>query len=245
MSAAGSIRPTANLEAIRHIGVPAARIEKMANGMPVDARSFAMTRAEMGIADDAVVFALVARGIQRKGWRVAVNALKRLQAAHPDRSVHLLLVGEGELTDQVRKLADGLPNIHFLGYQTTIHGIYRLADVALAPTRFAGESYPLCLIQAMQTGAAVIASDVGEIAAMIRQNGRDAGLLVEAVRDTAQFEDNVLQAMERMLDNKLRNRLREGAAAIGETYAIEEVARRYAALYAQMVAEAAAHAKAA
>lgn len=234
-----------NLEAIRHIGVPAARIEKMANGMPVDARSFAMTRAEMGIADDAVVFALVARGIQRKGWRVAVNALKRLQAAHPDRSVHLLLVGEGELTDQVRKLADGLPNIHFLGYQTTIHGIYRLADVALAPTRFAGESYPLCLIQAMQTGAAVIASDVGEIAAMIRQNGRDAGLLVEAVRDTAQFEDNVLQAMERMLDNKLRNRLREGAAAIGETYAIEEVARRYAALYAQMVAEAAAHAKAA
>ena len=124
-------------------------------------------------------------------------------------------------------------------------GIYRLADVALAPTRFAGESYPLCLIQAMQTGAAVIASDVGEIAAMIRQNGRDAGLLVEAVRDTAQFEDNVLQAMERMLDNKLRNRLREGAAAIGETYAIEEVARRYAALYAQMVAEAAAHAKAA
>lgn len=226
-----------NLAAITRAGVPPGLIGKMANGMPVDPRSFPESRADMGISDEALVFAFVARGIRRKGWRVAVGAFERLQAAHPDREMHLLMVGEGELTDLMAERAAANPSIRLLGYRTEIHGLYRLADVALAPTRFAGESYPLCLIQAMQSGAAIIASDTGEIAAMLSQSGDTAGLLVPVVRDTAAFEDGVLAAMERVLDPGLLRRLRAGAARIGAGYAIELVAARYLDLYRRVGAD--------
>ncbi|RZK38154.1 MAG: hypothetical protein EOO61_08205, partial [Hymenobacter sp.] len=50
-----------------------------------------VTRAELGIADDAFLFILVARGIREKGWQEAVEALGTVRQQHPKAA--LLLVG--------------------------------------------------------------------------------------------------------------------------------------------------------
>ena len=54
----------------------------------------------------------------------------------------------------------GDPDITFLGYQPRIHGLYRLSDVAIVPTRFEGESGRLAELEvrSRMTGRWMMAS---------------------------------------------------------------------------------------
>jgi glycosyltransferase involved in cell wall biosynthesis/SAM-dependent methyltransferase len=220
-----------NLEAFAEITVPQEKFCKLRNAMPVDPRPYGRTRAEMNIPEEAVVFTLVARGVAGKGWPEAIKAFQALRARRPDVAMAFLAVGEGPLTTAAREIAGTDPDIHFLGFDNAIHGIYRLSDVAVVPTRFPGESYPLCLIQAMQVGIPAIATDTGEIVNMMRRDGHEAGLTIPYLQDDEAFVAAVVEAMDQMLDPELRARLAKGAAALGAVYAIDRLAGDYLALY--------------
>jgi glycosyltransferase involved in cell wall biosynthesis len=212
------------------------RFTKMANAMPIDPLPFPQTRQEMGISEEAVVFTLVARGIKRKGWRAAIAAFCKIRKQNPRQPMHLCLVGEGDEPAAHRKAYGNDPDISFLGYQARIHGLYRLSDVAIVPTRFAGESYPLCIIQALQVGTPMIASDVGEISNMIEdQAGVCGGIIVEAVRNTSQFIDAFAEAMERILNDRLRQTLADAAQELGRKYDMGPLVDIYNNLYTQII----------
>lgn len=224
-----------NIEPFRGLAVPEQRFSKIGNGMPDDPRDFPMMRAELGIAPDAVVFTLVARGIRRKGWRAAVQAFLRLRAMHPGRSMHLLLCGEGEETERQKATCGDDPDITFLGYQSRINGLYRLSDCAVVPSRFAGESFPLCVIQAMQAGTPVIATRVGEIPAMLGEAEQAAGVLIDAERDTERFIGRLTSAMAELLDPDRRRLLSERATARARLFAIDACADEYVGLYERLL----------
>ena len=225
-----------NLEPLRAAGVEPKAICKFRNAMPLDSRPFPLDRAALGIEQDAVVFALVGRAIPDKGWVESVAAFRALAEAVPDQDMALLMIGDGPTTQAARLRAEGEPRIHFLGYQTCISGAYRLADVALVPTRFAGESYPLCLIQAMQVGCPAITTDVGEIASMMRGAEGEAGLVLPPLVDDAAFVQALTGAMRAMLDPALRAGFAAGAARIGAGFSLDALAADYAALYADVAA---------
>ena len=219
--------------------LPSSIFTKMTNAMPIDPIPFPQTREEMSIGEDAVVFTLVARGIKRKGWRAAIEAFTSLCARRPDRKMHLLMVGTGEEPDRHRRTYGNDPNISFLGYQSRIHGLYRMSDVAVVPTRFVGESYPLCIIQALQVGTPVIGTNVGEIRRMLEtSDGLRGGLVVEAVRDTNRFVAAFSQAMEAMLDDTLRGEFAKDAGIIGRNYDMDPLVQVYSDLYAQLIERA-------
>ena len=221
-----------NLLPLKNLGIPPNRFTKLPNAMPIDPEPFPKTRSEMGIAKDAIVFTLVARGIKRKGWRAAIQAFIKLRDRHPNQPMHLCLVGEGEEPDRHRKKYGNDPDLSFLGYQSHINGLYRMTDVAVVPTRFSGESYPLCIIQALQVGTPVIGSDVGEIRRMlVRADGIAGGLVIEAARDTEAFIGNLAKAMEKMLDRKLRQRFAQGAEELGRDYDMERLVETYGDIY--------------
>jgi glycosyltransferase involved in cell wall biosynthesis len=224
-----------NLESFRRVGVDEAGVRKFRNAMPVDDQPFPKSRAELGIPEAAVVFSLVARGEKGKGWPQAVRAFQQLEQRHPDRDMALLMVGAGEETEAGREAAGDNPRIRFLGLQQRIHGLYRISDVALAPTRFKGESFPLCLIQAMQVGTPVIATDIGEIRAMIEVGDHAAGLILPRLEDDDAFVAGIVAAMERMLDPALRSSLAEGARALGSAYSMDALAEDYIELYSEVV----------
>ncbi|MEW6635659.1 MAG: glycosyltransferase family 4 protein, partial [Actinomycetota bacterium] len=226
-----------NLEPFRPVPLSKKAFTKLGNAMPEDPRPFPKTREELGIAGDAVVYTLVARGIQRKGWRASIAAFRALRESHPERKMHLLLCGTGEETDRYLALHGEDPDITFLGYQSRIHGLYRMSDVALVPTRFAGESYPLCMIQALQTGTPLIATRVGEIPGMMEGHDGPAGILIDYQRDTERFTRSLQEAMAAMLDGSTRQRYARAAREKGKTYSIEEVAREYTALYDRLLRE--------
>ncbi len=226
-----------NLEPLRELPLSDKIFTKLSNARPVDPRPFPKTRQELGIAEDAVVFTLVARGIKRKGWRAAIAAFQRLRETHPEREMHLLLCGEGEEADRQFALHGDNPDITFLGYQSRIHGLYRLSDVAIVPTRFAGESFPFCIIEALQTGTPVVATRIGEIGSMIDGLDGAAGILIEYQRDTDLFIRSLQEAMAAMLETSERERYARVAREKGETYSMGKVAREYAALYETMLAQ--------
>jgi glycosyltransferase involved in cell wall biosynthesis len=204
--------------------------------MPVDLEPFPRTREDLGIDKDAVVFTLVARGILRKGWRASITAFIRLRERHPEAKLHLLLCGEGEQTERHQKAYERDQDITFLGYQSRIPGLYRLSDVAIVPTRFEGESFPLCVIQALQTSTPVISTRVGEIASMIEPPGSaPAGILLDPVRDTEKFIKSLMEAMEAMLSEARRNEFAVAAKELAGSYGIDNVAHDYMELYAKIL----------
>ncbi|KAA3451011.1 hypothetical protein C7I87_09850 [Mesorhizobium sp. SARCC-RB16n] len=221
-----------NLEPFRAVSIPETKLTKLGNGMPRDDMPFPQTRREMGIADDAVVFTLVARGILRKGWRASISAFIKLRDRHPERQLHLLLCGDGEQAANHQRTYGSEPGITFLGYQSRIPGLYRISDVALVPSRFGGESFPLCIIQAMQTGTPVISTRVGEIEHMVAPHGHPpCGLIIDPVRDTDHFIQLLETAMEDMMSDTLRQKYAKSAKKLGERYSISSVAEDYMRIY--------------
>ncbi|WP_421439827.1 glycosyltransferase [Agrobacterium tumefaciens] len=216
-----------NLTPFNNLQIPQDKFLKVKNAMPVDDVSFPKNRARLGVADDAVVFALVARGAEGKGWAEAVKAYLILRERRPEVPMALLMVGEGPATDAAKQLAASDSTIHFLGYVTEIYGLYRMSDVALIPTRFPGESYPLCLIQALQVGVPCVATDIGEIRGMSQIDDRQAGIIIANDSDNVRFVAELTAAMEKILDKTLREGLKENAEALGKTYDIDVLAGEY------------------
>ncbi|RWE73778.1 glycosyltransferase [Mesorhizobium sp.] len=225
-----------NLEPLRVLSISEAKLTKLGNGMPHDATPFPQTRQELGIKDDAVVFTLVARGILRKGWRAAISAFIRLRDRHPERPLYLLLCGDGEQAAKHERTFGSERGIIFLGYQSRIPGLYRISDVALVPTRFEGESFPLCIIQAMQAGTPIISTRVGEIENMVAPDGHPpCGLVIDPVRDTDRFIQLLETAMEDMLSDTLRRKYAKSAVELGARYSISKVAEDYVHLYDKVI----------
>lgn len=223
---------------LRELQVPASRFQKLPNAMPLDERPFPETRAELGIREDAIVFTFVARGIPSKGWEPCIKAFQSVRKVHADRSLHLLLCGDGAEHERLAPVYGADPDITFLGYQSHIAGLYRLSDVAVVPTRFPGESFPLCIIQALQCGRPVVASDVGEISKMITPEDHDAaGIVIPADADDQRFIALLADAMQAMIDDAQRGRYSDAAKQLGNTYDMIGLAREYSSTYQKLVAQ--------
>jgi glycosyltransferase involved in cell wall biosynthesis len=206
--------------------------------MPIDPLPFPKTREDLGIASDAVVYTLVARGIPEKGWEASIAAFVRLREKHPERALHLLLCGEGEEPDRLFAIHGTDPDITFLGFQSRIHGLYRLSDVAIVPSRFSGESFPLCIIQAFQSGTPVVGTRVGEIATMLAPPDQmPAGVLIDPSPDDGLFVRALEGAMEIMLSEASRNEYAEAARTLGEGYSMDKLVSVYHRLYERLLAE--------
>lgn len=225
-----------NLDVFEGMPLDRTHFLKLPNGMPRDEREAPVSRESLGIGADAVVFTFVARGIQRKGWRVAVEAFKILSARHPTRELHLLMIGEGAYADTAKGLAGDDPTIHFLGYQSCINAIYRMSDCAFVPTRFGGESFPLCVIQALQEGTPVLGNDVGEIRDMLTGPNGVAGAVTENMRDTPMFIEQVAETMARFLDAGFRAQASALTADVAGRFSMEVCAAAYRDLYEKAIA---------
>ncbi len=204
---------------------------KMPNAMPYDEREYPQSRQDLGITDDAVVFTLVARGIKRKGWRASINAFVQLLEEGTD--AHLLLCGDGDIVQELKETHEKNARIHFLGFQSCIHGLYRMSDVALIPTRYQGESYPLCLIQAIQCNIPVISTGIGEIENIVKQY--NAGIALDEQRSTKAFTDSLAKAMALMIEKDNRYVFKPGLENAKLRFNIYELAKTFRSKFDQLL----------
>lgn len=102
---------------------------------------------------------------KKKNPLILINAIKLLE----NPNVHLTIVGDGELKDQVTKEISN--QIEYLGFknQTELIDIYRNSDILVMPSSGPNETWGLVLNEAAASGLVLIASDkVGGAIDMIR-----------------------------------------------------------------------------
>jgi glycosyltransferase involved in cell wall biosynthesis len=125
-----------------------------------------VTRADLGLPEDAFVLTLVSRAIPPKAWDEAIAAVTRARALTP-RDIRLVLVGSGAVHERLTVDPDLPDFVTLRGFQSDTRGHFALADMGFLPSRFEGESFPLVLIECLQSGRPMLASAIGEIPRML------------------------------------------------------------------------------
>lgn len=224
-----------NLDFFDGYDLPKNKLIKLPNAMPVDSREANSNRKQLGIDKNAVVFAFAARGIAEKGWLQLVQAFCRAKQKIPTMNIHLVMMGEGKAKDEAQKMAQNAPFIHFLGYESAVNGVFRYSDCLILPSRFEGESYPLCLIQAIQEHLPCIATNIGEVQSMIsNHDGKFSGILLDNETDDERFIQLLTDAIVAMYDDTVRQSYQTVAQEISERYDMKKLAEHYAHLYREI-----------
>lgn len=165
----------------------------------------------------------VGRLSPQKGQDVAVRALAEL--AQPDAV--LRLIGEGPDREALEELAVQLgvaDRIDWVGHTQDVASHLRAADVVIAPSRWEGLS--LVLLEAMASGAAVVASDVAGVEVL-----EGVGIVVSPGGHV-----ELAREIEALLaDDELRQRLGRLARQRSEEFALEDTLQRNLELWRQLV----------
>lgn len=152
-------------------------------------------RKKFGLSDGPVV-GIIARLSEVKGHRYLITAMKKVIEQVP--GAQLLSVGDGKIKNDLEALADSLnirEKIHFVPSVSDTREPLSVMDVFVMPSL--QEGLGLSIMEAMLAQAAVVASSVGGIPSLVKDN--ETGILVKA-RDP----DAIACAIIGLLNDKAR-----------------------------------------
>jgi glycosyltransferase involved in cell wall biosynthesis len=208
-------------EALVRAGIDAARIVRIPNGIEVTNQTSAVwpPRAIRSF----LYVGRVSRNTQRD-FPTMIEAFDCIAAIYPD--IQLAVVGDGDLWEKTRKLAEGCAardRILLPGFDQPEKWL-SWADCLILPSRQEGMSN--ALLEAMAAGVPCIANDIPSNREVL-DNG-NAGVLVP-VED----RDALVAAMRDMAENgaKARRMAQIARERAVRCYSIEAVADRYVRLY--------------
>lgn len=122
-----------------------------------------------------------------------IRALEKIS----DKSLHLILLGDGPKLLACQELANNLNienRVHFLGSVTNVREYYADADIVMLISDY--EALPISIIEGLASAKPIIASNVGGINELIQNNGF---LVANSVNE-------IVQCVQLLLENRnLRN----------------------------------------
>jgi glycosyltransferase involved in cell wall biosynthesis len=189
-------------------------------------------RAELGLSPDAQIIGVAAALRVEKALEVLISAMPQLVARFPD--AHLVIAGDGPQREMLEDRAASTgtaAHVHFLGERRDVTAILRNVDVGALSSDW--EGMPLFVLECMATETPVVATDVGGLPEMISHD--HTGLLVPP-RNPAALADAIGALLA---DPERARRLAAAAAGRMQDFTIDAVSQRFAALYEQLVSEAA------
>jgi len=221
--------------ALTRLGVPAARVVRIANGIGLDELVSQYDRAalgsDLGWGPDMRVVTFVGRLVPAKGldWLLDVWA----EVVRREPRGRLLIVGDGPerraLEANMRAL--GIEHaVTFVGHQEDVYRFLAVTDVFVLPSRKEGVSN--ALLEAMSQGLPVIAADdeLGGNREVVR-DGVD-GYLV-GLGDSVRFAEALLRLLS---DPKLRRDVgRRARCRIEQEFSLQRITDRYLELYEELL----------
>lgn len=193
-------------------------------------------------ADDRLIL-FVGRIEPLKGVDTLLKAMSILKTSGVQCELphDLVIIGgdptsqEAELSNEMRRLKtfseqNGLQNmVLFLGKrgQDTLPYYYSAAEMVVMPSHY--ESFGMVALEAMACGTPVVASQVGGLAFLVRDG--ETGFVIPD-GDADALADRLFRLM---VDEELRKKMGEKAAAYAQAYHWGEIARQIEAVYAKVL----------
>ncbi len=162
----------------------------------------------------AAVF--IGRFSRQKGSDVAARVLGELGSKYPDKRFAMMGAGAGQ-EGRLPKVPDNVEIMPF-GSEGEVRKLLRSSKVLLHPSRW--EGWPYLLLDAMGSGVAICATEVGGVGEMISHE-REGWLC------RAEDELELVQGVERLLgDGELRERVTTASRERVREFGVEEMIDR-------------------
>ena len=182
-----------------------------------------IVKSDYEIKGDSIDIVHVGRFTDVKNHRGLIEAFNLLHDKYP--KCRLSLLGDGELKAEIEKevLNRQLNNsVEFMGVQSNVYPILSNADIFVLPSKV--EGIPITLIEAMGTGLPIVATNVGGIPDMLKNE--ESALLTDVE------PEKIANALERLSrDVGLRKKLGENAKKQAYKFSSEKMAEEYLKIY--------------
>ena len=197
--------------------VPADRLRVIPPAIdPPDVRSSAPAVASSGRH-----FLYVGRLSREKGVDLVLEAWRQVQPQLP--AWRLLIAGDGEELASLRRQAQGLAAVEFLGWAHDPWPLYRAADCFVLPSRY--EGFPVALLEAMSQGKATIATSCSSaVDGLAKEN---QAILTVPTESPEALADAMLRITQ---NDALRRLLGANAQAIAADYAWSKIGPQWDAI---------------
>ncbi len=182
---------------LEDFGVSRKKVYQIYNG--IDVESFRdrparteVLRKELALPKDAVIVGSLGRFSEVKGYKYLVQACSRLYAE--GRNIFLLLVGEGSTAPSLKKLASEShlkDSFRIVVPKGDVKPYLFLMDIFCLPSL--QEGLGLSLMEAMASGCACVASDIGGLSELISE--AENGLL-SGSRDVSSIKQKIEVLLE-------------------------------------------------
>jgi glycosyltransferase involved in cell wall biosynthesis len=212
---------------------PVKAFEIIRNGLPISpvpsSEMRRVARERIGLADDTIVFGVVASLQERKNPALALRAFAKLGSGGASNT-RLDFFGDGPLREELVKLADGLgvsDRVRFHGFRPDVRDLLPGLDVFL--TVAIAEIAPVSILEAMVACLPVIGTPHPGTLEMVENEV--SGLIVD-------YDDDVLaRAMSRARDDDAWRHTAgaAGRARVERDFDIEEVADQHVRFYRRLL----------
>ncbi len=148
----------------------------------IDIKRFSSAKKTYGHRSNELILGFFSRLSPQKDLPLLLRSINTLSKS--GYSVKLLIAGEGSEKEKMIRYIDnnGLRNcIEYLGFVFDVVQLFERVDLVLLPTHF--ECLPMILIEAMCSGTPVIASAVGGVPEIVKDNYNGFTVLPENEKD--------------------------------------------------------------
>ncbi len=145
---------------------------------------------------DIVKIITIARFIKVKGLHYGIQAINQLVHEKGIRNIEYRIVGDGELQGELREMVEKYQLqevVHFVGAQNQegISSLLQGSDLYFLPS--IAEALPVVLMEAQAVGLPVVATNVGSVAELIKDNL--SGFLVSS-EDSVEMANKLMYLIE-------------------------------------------------
>ncbi len=167
---------------------------------------------------------------QRKGYKHLIAAYAKI--AHKFENHKLIIAGEGPERESLQKLIQNLDlakRVVLLGYQNNVLELMQVADIFILPSL--KEAFGLVILEAMQSGLPVIASQVGGIPEII--TSEHLGILTKPAD-----KNSMIKALTKALsDQALRNKLKASGLIHWQNFSAKKMAVETEKVYTEVLSK--------